>query len=100
MLSYIYDIERMMRMIYWIILGLVVLILLIVLFIIGTYNRLIQLRNLVSDQWSQIDVQLKRRADLVPNLVETVKGYAKHEKETLNDVIKARNKFKSADTPE
>lgn len=87
-------------MIYWIILGLVVLILFIILFIIGTYNRLIQLRNLVSDQWSQIDVQLKRRADLVPNLVETVKGYAKHEKETLNDVIKARNKFKSADTPE
>ena len=59
MLSYIYDIERMMRMIYWIILGLVVLILLIVLFIIGTYNELIQYTNLVSDQWSQNDVQLK-----------------------------------------
>ena len=56
---HIYDIERMMRIIYWIILGLVVLILFIILFIIGTYNRLIQLRNLVSDQWSQIDVQLK-----------------------------------------
>jgi LemA protein len=77
-----------------------VVILLLVLFVIGTYNSLITLRNRVSDQWSQIDVQLKRRADLIPNLVETVKGYAKHEKETFEQVIEARNKFKSADTPE
>ena len=77
-----------------------VIVLLLLFFVIGTYNALIQLRNRVSDQWSQIDVQLKRRADLVPNLVETVKGYAAHEKETLDAVIEARNSFKSATTPE
>ena len=82
-------------MIWWIILGLLVL---IGLWMISIYNRLIKLRNRVSDQWAQVDVQLKRRSDLVPNLVETVKGYAKHEKETLNAVIEARNKFKKADS--
>ena len=58
------------------------------------------LRNLVKDQWAQIDVLLKRRADLIPNLVETVKGYASHEKDTLEAVINARNKAVSATTPE
>lgn len=77
-----------------------VIVLLLLFFVIGTYNALIQLRNRVSDQWAQIDVQLKRRADLIPNLVETVKGYAGHEKETLDAVIEARNSFKSATTPE
>lgn len=77
----------------WIILVIVVL---IVLWIIATYNSLVQLRNSVKDQWSQIDVHLKRRADLIPNLVETVKGYAKHEKDTLEAVINARNKAVSA----
>ena len=77
-----------------IILGVVLL--LLIFFVIRTYNSLIQLRNRVSDQWAQIDVQLKRRSDLIPNLVETVKGYAGHEKETLNAVIEARNSFKSA----
>lgn len=77
-----------------------VILLLLVFFVIGTYNALIQLRNRVSDQWAQIDVQLKRRADLIPNLVETVKGYATHETSTLDDVIEARNNFKSATTPE
>jgi LemA protein len=77
-----------------------VIVLLLVFFVIGTYNALVQLRNRVSDQWSQIDVQLKRRADLIPNVVETVKGYAAHEKETLDAVIEARNSFKSATTPE
>lgn len=77
-----------------------VVVLLFILFIIGAYNSLVTLRNRVSDQWSQIDVQLKRRADLVPNLVETVKGYASHERETLDEVISARNKFQSANTPE
>ncbi len=65
-----------------------------------TYNSLIVLRNRKDDQWAQIDVQLKRRSDLIPNLVETVKGYAKHEKDTLNEVIKARNAFNKATTPE
>jgi len=59
-------------------------------FIVGIYNRLIRLRVRTEDGWSSIDVQLKRRYDLIPNLVETVKGYAKHERETLDAVIKAR----------
>ena len=83
----------------WLIVVLVVVFLL-VSFVIKTYNGLVKLRNKVKDQWAQIDVQLKRRFDLIPNLVETVKGYAKHENETLNQVIEARNKFKSANTPE
>ena len=78
----------------WIILG--VLLVLIVLYIIGVYNGLVNLRNKVDDQASQIDVQLKRRFDLIPNLVETVKGYTKHEKETLEGVIKARNTYTNA----
>lgn len=81
----------------WIILAIVVI---IVLYVIGAYNKLVVLRNRVRDQWAQIDVQLKRRFDLIPNLVETVKGYTKHESETLENVIKARNTFLSAGTPE
>ena len=73
-----------------------VILLLIIMFVISTYNSLIKLRNMVKDQWSQIDVLLKRRADLIPNLVETVKGYASHEKETLDAVITARNKVASS----
>ena len=65
-----------------------------------TYNKLVTLKNRVKTQWSQIDVQLKRRFDLIPNLVNTVKGYAKHEKETLDAVIKARNSYTVADSPE
>ena len=80
-----------------IIIGVVVL---IALFIGSTYNSLVKLRNMVKDQWSQIDVLLKRRADLIPNLVETVKGYTKHESETLEAVINARNKAVSATGPE
>ena len=78
----------------------VVLVLLVFGFFIGNYNILVQLRNRVRDQWSQIDIQLKRRFDLVPNLVETVKGYTKHEKETLEGVVKARNAYQIATTPE
>ena len=78
----------------------IVVLVLLVLWFVGTYNGLIKLRNRKDDQWSQIDVQLKRRADLIPNLVETVKGYAKHEKSTLEDVVKARNSYMSASTPE
>lgn len=82
----------------WIIL--LVVVVLIVLWVIGTYNSLITFRNRVKDAWSQIDVQLKRRFDLIPNLVETVKGYTKHESETLENVIKARNTYLSATLPE
>lgn len=63
----------------------------VLLWIIGAYNGLIRLRNQLENAWAQIDVQLKRRHDLIPNLVETVKGYAKHERETLEKVIQARN---------
>ena len=64
------------------------------------YNELVDLRNKVNDQWSQIDVELKRRFDLIPNLVNTVKGYAKHESETLESVIKARNTYLTAGSRE
>ena len=60
--------------------------------VIGLYNRLVRLRNGSENAWSDIDVQLKRRHDLVPNLVETVKGYAAHEQTTLNKVVEARNR--------
>ncbi len=84
-----------------IVIGVVIaIIVLILLYFLVTYNSLVSLRNKKSDSWSQIDVQLKRRSDLIPNLVETVKGYAKHEKGTLTEVIEARNKFVSATTPE
>jgi LemA protein len=59
--------------------------------LIGLYNSLVRLRNQVRNSWSQIDVQLKRRHDLIPNLVETVKGYAAHERNTLENVTRARN---------
>ena len=66
------------------------------IFIMTTYNKLVSKRNRVRNQKSQIDIELKRRFDLVPNLVETVKGYANHEKTALEDVIKARNSYISA----
>jgi len=64
---------------------------LLVIYLIVAYNGLIRRRNQIENSWAQIDVQLKRRLDLIPNLVETVKGYAAHEKETLDAVITARN---------
>ena len=78
----------------------IVLVLLLAGFIISNYNSLVTLRNRVKDQASQIDIQLKRRFDLIPNLMETVKGYMKHEKDTLEDIVKARNSFQSADSLE
>ncbi len=78
----------------------VAIVVLLVIYLIATYNSLVTLRNKVQDQWSQIDVLLKRRNDLIPNLVESVKGYAKHEKSTLDEVIKARNSVASANTKE
>lgn len=62
----------------------------ILVFIVGTYNKLVKLRNRVENAWAQIDVQLKRRYDLIPNLVESVKGYMKHEKTTLENITKYR----------
>jgi LemA protein len=72
----------------------------IAIFFVSTYNGLVVARNKVRDQFSQIDVQLKKRFDLIPNLVETVKGYAKHEKGTFEDVVKARNTYLTANTVE
>ena len=81
----------------WIIVGVVVLLLLL-FYIVSTYNNLVGLKNKVHDQFSQIDVQLKQRFDLIPNLVETVKGYTKHETETFEKVVNARNSYMNAST--
>lgn len=72
----------------------------ILIYVVATYNSLVGLKNKVSDQWSQIDVELKRRFDLIPNFVSTVKGYAKHESETLEKVIAARNSYMNAGNKE
>jgi LemA protein len=80
----------------WIVIGVIVV---IVLFLIVVYNRLVALRQRVSQSWSDISVQLKQRHDLVPNLVETVKGYAAHERGTLEAVVQARNAAVSANGP-
>lgn len=77
----------------WIILGIIAVIL---LWVVGIYNRLVTLRNQVKNAWSQIDVQLQRRYDLIPNLVETVKGYMGYEKGTLEAVISARSRAMAA----
>ena len=69
-----------------------------VLFVIGMYNALVRLRNQVDNAWSQIDVQLKRRHDLIPNLVETAKGYMKHERETFEAITNARSRAMGAKT--
>lgn len=82
----------LMLMIVVIVAALAVLVLLaLVGWLIGAYNALVRLRNQLENAWAQIDVQLKRRYELIPNLVETVKGYATHERETLEKVIQARN---------
>lgn len=70
------------------------------IWLISSYNMMVQLRNMVQNSWAQIDVQLKRRFDLVPNLVETVKGYATHEKEVLVKVTQARSMIQSAQSME
>ena len=71
----------------WIIIAIIVL---LILFMIGMYNAMVRYRNQVKNAWSQIDVQLKRRHDLIPNLIETVKGYMNHERQTLEAVTQAR----------
>ncbi|OGN35570.1 MAG: hypothetical protein A2568_00475 [Candidatus Yanofskybacteria bacterium RIFOXYD1_FULL_44_17] len=77
----------------WISLGILVV---LVLYVVGVFNGLVSARNRVKEAWSDIDVQLKRRYDLIPNLVETVKGYASHEQGTLDAVINARSKAMGA----
>src|ERR1700741_1302311 len=79
-----------------ILLGAIIILFFLVTFVVSAYNRLVSLRNRYKNAYAQIDVQLKRRYDLIPNLVETAKGYIKHERETLEAVIKARNSAMSA----
>lgn len=83
-------------MILWIVLAIVVV---LGVYVMVTYNGLVSLRNKIENAWAQIDVQLKRRYDLIPNLVETVKGYATHERETLEAVVEARNMAMHAQGP-
>ena len=74
------------------------ILILLILFVIGIYNALVRLRNQVDNAWSQIDVQLKRRHDLIPNLVETAKGYMKHERGTFEAITEARSRAMGAKT--
>jgi len=78
----------------------IVVVVVLVLILVGMYNSLVKLRNTVEEAFSTMDVYMKKRFDLIPNLVETVKGYAAHEKDTLERVIQARNFAQSAGTPE
>ena len=80
----------------WVVLGVVVLLL---LWLVVVYNRMVSLRQVTGQAWSDVDVQLKLRHDLVPNLVETVKGYAAHERGTLEAVVQARNAALGANGP-
>jgi LemA protein len=81
---------------FYILLGVIAI---IIIWIIVVFNKLVMRRNQVNNGWAQIDVQLKRRHDLIPNLVETVKGYAKHERETLENVTRLRNQAMAAKGP-
>lgn len=80
----------------WVILGIIAL---LVIWLVTAYNGLVGFRNRVDNAWAQIEVQLKRRYDLIPNLVETVKGYAAHEQQTFERVIEARNAAQAAQGP-
>jgi LemA protein len=83
--------------------GIIVLVLIVVIFLlifVGYYNKIIRYENRIDNSWAQIDVQLRRRAELIPNLMETVKGYMKHEREVLENVTKARSTLMKADTPQ
>jgi LemA protein len=82
----------------WLVVGSVAVLALLVLGGVVLYNRLVRLRNRVSNAWSQVDVQLRRRYDLIPNLVETVKGYAAHERATFEEVTAARTRAQEAQT--
>jgi LemA protein len=77
-----------------------IIIVVVIAFVVGLYNNLVKTRNMVDNAWAQIDVQLQRRLDLIPNLVATVQGYASHESSTLEAVIAARNAGMNASTPE
>ena len=84
------------------ILGIIIIFVVVIflLIFVSYYNRIIRLENRIDNSWAQIDVQLRRRAELIPNLMETVKGYMKHEKEVLENVTKARTSLMDAKTPQ
>jgi LemA protein len=84
--------------VFWVVLGIVALVLLVAILLVTLYNRLVRLRNRAENAWAQVDVQLRRRYDLIPNLVETVKGYASHERTTFEEVTKARTAAQQAQT--
>lgn len=81
------------------VIGIGIVLVLLAVFLVFTYNSLVGMQKRVNNAWAQIDVQLKRRADLIPNLIETVKGYAKHEKKVFKDVTEARSAIMKAKTP-
>ena len=83
----------------WVVIAVLVLVVLVALYLVVLYNGLVQKRNRVDNAWAQIEVQLKRRWDLIPNLVETVKGYAAHERGTFEAVTQARTRAQQAQTP-
>jgi LemA protein len=80
----------------WVVVIVVVVAVLLLVLVVAAYNRLVRLRNRTQNAWSQVDVQLRRRYDLIPNLVETVKGYASHEQETFEEVTRARTAAQQA----
>jgi LemA protein len=80
----------------WVIVVVIAIVVVLVLVVIAMYNRLVRLRNRAENSWAQVDVQLRRRYDLIPNLVEAVKGYAAHERETFEEVTKARTAAQQA----
>ena len=82
-----------------VLIAVIVIVVVLVIAAIALYNNLVKLRNMVDNAWAQIDVQLQRRLDLIPNLVETVKGYASHERGTLDEVTEARAALANAGTP-
>ena len=82
----------------WVVVGIAVIVLLVAIFVVVFYNRLVRFRNRAENAWAQVDVQLRRRYDLIPNLVETVKGYASHERATFEEVTKARTAAQEART--
>jgi LemA protein len=84
--------------VFWVVLGIAALVLLVAVLLVTLYNRLVRLRNRAENAWAQVDVQLRRRYDLIPNLVETVKGYASHERTTFEEVTKARTAAQQAQT--
>ena len=80
----------------WVLIILLAIVVLLALALVATYNRLVRLRNRAENAWAQVDVQLRRRYDLIPNLVETVKGYASHERATFEEVTRARTAAQQA----